>query len=266
MLTMYFYSYLLIPEFLKELISMIDEGTVNIVKEELSKGKAVEDIIAKLRKSGFVDEEIEEILTRCQRKPVVIKRPARTTIFKTALSKKTLSMLIAIIMAVIILVVIGTYFISPELLEDKAKRIADSTAEAQLFHKATELQNSVIGCLDELLATYPPSEQAANAALFEELEECTIITSKKIDKIIEGVYLVTFTAVEKGGCTHQYIFNNNLLEVSVDIGKGITMPKWLVLPPFNEETVNSLYPQSGCDHLLPYTQAWVDGVTNSSGS
>jgi len=74
----------------------VDQGTIDIVMEEFSKGKNAEEIIAKLRKSGYTDEEIEEVLSKCQRKPIVIKRPARTTTFKTAMSKKTLSMLIAL--------------------------------------------------------------------------------------------------------------------------------------------------------------------------
>lgn len=241
---------------------MIDKGTIDLVREELSRGKAIEMIIAKLRKSGFSDEEIEEILTRCQKIPVMIKRPARTTIFKTVLSKKSLSLLIALIMAVLILVLIGTYLFIPENLEDKATRIADSTPEAQLFYKATELQNRVVGCLDELYETYSSVEKSNNTQLFDELEECTIITSKKIDRIIEGVYLVTLTVSEKATCIHQYVFDNNILEVNVDLGKGITMPKWLVQPPFNEDAVNTLYPQSGCDHLLPFTQSWVNNFKN----
>jgi (2Fe-2S) ferredoxin len=243
---------------------MIDEDSINIVKEELSRGKPVEEIIAKLRKSGFKDEDIEEILTRCQRKPVVIKRPARTTTFKTVLSKKSLSLLIALVMAVLILIIIGNYVLVPESLEDKAKRIADSTSEAQLFYKATELQNRVVGCLDELYETYGAAEKAENAQLFEELKECTIISSKKIDKIIEGAYLVTFTVVEKAACIHQYVFDNNLLEVSVDIGRSATVPRWLVPPPFNEDAVNILYPQSGCENFIGYTQTWVDQFKNSS--
>jgi len=157
------------------------------------------------------------------------------------------------------------YFIEPETIEERAARIAEATPEAQLFHKAIDIQNRVVGCLDELLLTYSAEDQAAYSSLFDELKMCTITTSKNIQTIQHGIYIIMFTASESTGCTHWYIPVHNMLAVNIDIAGGSAPTAiWSGPIPFDETVINQLYPEHNCNVLMPYTQAWVDRFTDST--
>jgi len=230
---------------------MVDESTLNLIRSELDAGKKPEELIPKLRKLGYSDKDIETIFAQLLPKKItLISRPSRTTILKTIFSPTVL-----IIVVVLMILVGGIYYLTtvtfqPESLEEKAKSMIESTPEVQLFLQAIELQNAIISCI--------PQFDPGNS----KLAFCTITISKKLEDLGNGEYKMIYTIDEDSRCPKNYIKQNEMLEVEVDLMTTSTSTRWIKNPMFKTEIIQSLYPKrNNCNQLQSYVPVLIEEIT-----
>jgi len=229
----------------------IDQSIINLVKNELDAGKKAEDIVSKLRTLDYTDDQIEEIFVKSgtgikSTGLTIIKRPSRTTIFKTIFSPTVL-----LVVFVLVVAVGGIYYLTTTLntesMEEKAKNIADSTSDSSLFLKAMELQNAIIKCI-------PAYDTEDTGFGF-----CDVATSKKLEDLGGGKFKVIYSIDENSMCPKNYIKKNDMLEIEVDLVSGSTSSKWISNPTLKEDTINSLYPKKGnCKYLAGYVYQFIE--------
>jgi len=230
----------------------IDESVINLVRSELGAGKKPEDIVEKLRRLDYTDPQIEEIFSKVSPQGLtIISRPSRTTIFKTIFSPAVLAIVVVIVILVGGMYYLATTTFQTESLEEKARNMADSTDDAELFLQTIELQNSIITCI--------PAYDSTNS----ELGMCTIKTTKTLGDLGNGKFKILYSIDEDSKCPKNYIKQNDMLEIEVDLITGSTSTKWIINPMLKADTIQSLYPKrNNCKYLAGYVAQFVQQIKN----
>jgi hypothetical protein len=90
---------------------------------------------------------------------------------------------------------------------------------------------------------------------------CTIITTKKLEDVGNGKYKVLYSIDEDSKCPKNYIKQNDMLEIEVDLITGSTSTKWVVNPMLKTDTIESLYPKrNNCKYLAGYVAQFVQQI------